>query len=87
MLAITTVQTVMKDARMREQANLIQKEVGVLLQDVKRLGERVIKLQTHFNQAEGDIKDVATSTEKIINRAGKIEAVELTPAAPAQIAE
>ena len=31
MLAITTVQTVMKDARMREQANLIQKEVGVLL--------------------------------------------------------
>ena len=41
MLAINTIQTVMKDARMREQADLIQKEVGVLVKDVKRLGERV----------------------------------------------
>lgn len=78
MLAISTVQSVMKDARMREQANLIQKEVGVLLQDVKRLGERVLNLQRHFNQTEGDIKDIATSTEKIVNRAGRIEAVELS---------
>ena len=78
MLAIATVQTLMKDARMREQANLIQKEVGTLLVDVKRLGERVVNLQRHFNQAEGDIKDIATSTEKIVKRAGAIEAVELT---------
>lgn len=77
MLAISTVQTVMKDARMREQANLIQKEVGALLLDVKRLGERVLNLQRRFNQAEGDIKDIATSTEKIVKRAGSIEAVEL----------
>ena len=34
MLAINTIQTVMKDARMREQADLIRKEVGVLLGDV-----------------------------------------------------
>lgn len=87
MLAITTVQTVMKDARMREQANLIQKEVGVLLQDVRRLGERVAKLQSHFNQAEGDIKDIATSTDKIVKRAGAIEAVELGASAPEQIAQ
>ena len=86
MLAITTVQTVMKDARMREQANLIQKEVGVLLSDVKRLGERVINLQRHFNQAEGDIKDIATSTEKIVKRAGAIEAVELSSGEPAKLA-
>ncbi len=37
MLAINTIQTVMKDARMREQASLIQKEVGVLLNDVRLL--------------------------------------------------
>jgi len=87
MLAITTVQTVMKDARMREQANLIQKEVGVLLGDVKRLGERVVNLQRHFNQAEGDIKDIATSTEKIVKRAGAIEAVELGSGEPAKLAK
>lgn len=87
MLAIATVQTVMKDARMREQANLIQKEVGVLLQDVKRLADRVGNLQRHFGQTEGDLKDIVVSTEKIVSRAGKIEAVDLTASTPARIAE
>lgn len=79
MLAINTIQTVMKDARMREQADLIRNEVGVLVMDVKRLGERVAKLQSHFNQAEADIKDITISTDKIISRGEKIERVELAP--------
>jgi len=77
MLAINTIQTVMKDARMREQANLIQKEVGTLLNDVRLLGDRVGKLQSHFNQADGDIKNILISTSKIMGRAEKIEKVEL----------
>ena len=52
MLAINTIQTLMKDAKMREQAYEIQKEVGVLLQDVKRLGERVGNLRQHFDRTE-----------------------------------
>jgi DNA recombination protein RmuC len=79
MLAIATIQTVMKDARMREQADLIRKEVGVLVGDVKRLGERVTKLQTHFGQAESDLRDITVSTDKIISRGEKIERVELAP--------
>jgi DNA recombination protein RmuC len=79
MLAINTIQTVMKDARMREQADMIRKEVGVLVGDVKRLGERVAKLQSHFNQAEGDIRDITVSTEKIVSRGERIERVELAP--------
>lgn len=79
MLAIATIQTVMKDARMREQADLIRKEVGVLVGDVKRLGERVTKLQSHFSQAEGDLRDITVSTDKIINRGERIEKVELAP--------
>jgi DNA recombination protein RmuC len=79
MLAINTIQTVMKDARMREQADLIRKEVGVLVGDVKRLGERVTKLQSHFGQVEGDIKDITVSTDKIISRGERIERVELAP--------
>jgi DNA recombination protein RmuC len=79
MLAINTIQTVMKDARMREQADMIRKEVGVLVGDVRRLGERVAKLQSHFNQAEGDIRDITVSTEKIVSRGERIERVELAP--------
>ena len=79
MLAINTIQTVMKDARMREQADLIRKEVGVLLNDVRLLSDRVTKLQSHFNQADADIKNILISTGKITGRAERIEKVELAP--------
>jgi DNA recombination protein RmuC len=79
MLAINTIRTVMKDARMREQADLIKQEVGALLNDVRLLGERVSKLQTHFNQADADIKNILVSTNKITGRAERIEKVELAP--------
>jgi DNA recombination protein RmuC len=79
MLAINTIQTVMKDARMREQADLIKKEVGTLLNDVRLLGDRVLKLQSHFNQADADIKNILISTGKITGRAERIEKVELAP--------
>jgi DNA recombination protein RmuC len=77
LLAINTVQTVMKDARMRDQANLIQREVGLLLNDVRLLSERVNKLQTHLGQADGDIKNILISTAKVTGRAERIERVEL----------
>jgi DNA recombination protein RmuC len=79
MLAISTIQTVMKDARMREQADQIKKEVGVLLNDVRLLADRVGKLQTHFTQADADIKNILVSTGKITTRAERIEKVELAP--------
>ena len=82
MLAINTIQTVMKDARMREQADLIKKEVGALLNDVRLLAERVGKLQTHFTQADTDIRNILISTAKITGRAEKIEKVELAPPEP-----
>ena len=79
MLAINTIRTVMKDARMREQADLIKKEVGILLNDVRLLAERVGKLQSHFNQADADIKNILISTSKITGRAERIAKVELAP--------
>ncbi|MGQ0742091.1 MAG: DNA recombination protein RmuC [Alphaproteobacteria bacterium] len=90
LLAVNTVRTVLKDARMREQANRIQQEVGLLLKDAVRLGERVENLRRHFVQAEGDLKEIAVSAEKVVKRAGAIEQVELPheekPATP-QIGE
>jgi DNA recombination protein RmuC len=82
MLVIGTIQSLMRDARMREQADMIRKEVGMLLNDVRLLDERVEKLRRHFGQTEGDIKDILISTAKIAGRAEKIEKVELeNPAA------
>ena len=80
MLAINTIQTVMKDARMQAETEKIRREVGLLLNDVRLLGERVDKLQRHFNQVEGDIKDILVSSGKITGRAEKIERVEFSTA-------
>ncbi len=77
MLSIQVIQSVLKDARMREQAHLIQGEVVRLMDDVSRLDERVRKLQTHFSQASRDIDDILISSSKVTRRSAKIEALEL----------
>lgn len=77
MATLNTVRAVLKDARMREQAGVIQKEVLELIGDVTRLQDRVDKLKTHFTQAEGDIRQIDISTGKIVRRAERIEEVQL----------
>lgn len=78
MLAINTIQTLMRDAKMREQAHLIQKEVALLLVDVNRLGERISALRQHFDRTGKDIGEIETSMKKIGSRAESIEKVQLT---------
>ncbi|WP_421091112.1 DNA recombination protein RmuC [Pseudochrobactrum sp. MP213Fo] len=80
MLSIQVIQSVLKDARMREQAHLIQAEVVRLMDDVSRLDERVRKLQTHFSQVSRDIDDILISSSKVTRRSAKIEALELSAA-------
>jgi len=77
MATLLTISSLMKDARMREQAHLIQKEVMTMMEDVRRLDERTRKLDRHFKQAEGDISDILTSTRKIDARATKISDVDV----------
>jgi len=80
MLSIQVIQAILKDARMREQAHVIQGEVIRLMEDVGRLDERVRKLQTHFVQANKDIDDILVSSSKVTKRGAKIEALEFGPA-------
>ncbi|MBN9008672.1 MAG: DNA recombination protein RmuC, partial [Rhizobiales bacterium] len=77
MLSIQVVQSLLRDARMREQAHVIQAEVVKLMDDVRRLDDRVRKLGAHFGAAANDVEQILTSTRKIMKRGGEIEAVEL----------
>ena len=77
MMAVQMLQVIVKDSRMREQAHLVQSEVGKILDDINRLSDRVGKLATHFNQAQTDIQTITTSTDKISRRAEKITSMEL----------
>ncbi len=76
MLSIQVVQALMRDVRMREEAYRIQTEVRALLADVGRLDDRVKKLQGHFSQAQNDIGDILVSSNKVMRRGEKIEAME-----------
>ena len=82
MATLHTMRAVMKDAAMREQAHIIQKEVGAMAKDVSLLDDRVAKLQTHFNQSNEDIRKIRISTEKITKRADKIESLDVQEETP-----
>lgn len=77
MLAVQTLQTLFRDSQMREQAGLIQQEVGRMMEDVHRLRDRVLALQKHFGMANKDIDLILTSSDKVTKRALKIGQVEL----------
>jgi DNA recombination protein RmuC len=77
MATLHTIRAVLRDAQMREQAGLIQKEVAAMGDDVSRLDERVEKLQTHFGQAEADLRQIRISADKVQKRAVKIQELDL----------
>jgi DNA recombination protein RmuC len=77
MATLNTVRAVLKDVRMREQAGEIQKTVGLMLDDVRRLTDRVDKLKTHFAQTEKDLREVDISADRITKRGQRILDVEL----------
>jgi DNA recombination protein RmuC len=76
MLAIQVIQQIQKDARIREAAHQIQTEVTLLMDDVGRLRERVVKLERHFSQANDDVRQIIISADKIEKRGERIGALE-----------
>jgi DNA recombination protein RmuC len=82
-MAIQVIKQVRKDAEMREAADQIRTEVGMMMKDVTLLGDRVRKLQNHLNQTNTDIDAILISTGKIEKRGGKIEALEFDADTPA----
>jgi DNA recombination protein RmuC len=75
-LAIQVMQAIVRDARIREEARVIQVEVQKLLEDIERLDGRVAKLDAHFRQAQDDVAQIRTTTDKIVKRGQKIDTLE-----------
>ncbi len=77
MATLNTVRAILKDAKMREQADIIQKEVGTMIEDINRLDKRIQSLNSHFDQANKDIDDIVISSKKISHRIEKIESLQI----------
>jgi len=45
-------------------------------------GERVAKLDAHFRQAQDDVAQIRVSTEKVVKRGERIEALDFEEAEP-----
>ena len=82
MATLNTMRAILKDARMREQAGAIRKELGLLHKDVDRLGERVSNLDRHFGQAAKDISEIKISAEKAGRRAQRLDNFDFEELAP-----
>ena len=74
---LTTVRAILRDVRMREQAEVIQREVMTLLEDVGRLDERVAAVNRIFEQATKAFVPVQISIDKILRRGERIREVDL----------
>ncbi len=82
MATLNTMRAVLKDARMREQAGAIRKELGLLYADVDRLGTRVENLDRHFGQAAKDIEEIKISADKAGKRAKRLDHFDFEEIAP-----
>ena len=76
MATLNTMRAVLKDARMREQAGAIRKQLAMLHRDVELVVERVGKLTTHFGQARKDLDDITTAAERAGKRATRLDSFD-----------
>ncbi|WP_137109607.1 DNA recombination protein RmuC [Rhodobacter sp. SY28-1] len=82
MATLNTMRAVLKDARMREQAGAIRRELSLLYSDVERLGARVENLDRHFGQAAKDIEEIKISSDKATKRARRLDNFDFEELAP-----
>ncbi len=82
MATLNTMRAVLKDARMREQAGAIRRELAALYGDVDRLGTRVASLDRHFAQAMKDVEEIKISAEKAGKRAHRLDNFDFEEIAP-----
>jgi DNA recombination protein RmuC len=82
MATLHTMRAILKDARMREQAGAIRRELALLHGDVERLGTRVESLDRHFNLAAKDISDIRISSDKAGRRAKRLDNFDFEELSP-----
>src|SRR5579885_3177364 len=86
MMAVQVIQAIVRDAKVREEAHLIQAEVRHLIEEVNRLRARAEKLDAHFKIAQEDVDQVLTSAGKVAKRGLRIDRLDFGPQPQAEAA-
>jgi DNA recombination protein RmuC len=82
MMSVQVMQAIVRDARVREEAHVIQAEVRRLVEEVERLQTRVAKLDAHFKIAQEDVDQIITSAGKIARRGTRIDRMDFSTPLP-----
>lgn len=73
---LLTVRALLRDERMREATQFLKQQIGLLLNDIDQLNNRVGKLDQHFSLAQKDVDEIGKSTRAITRTGEKIENIE-----------
>ena len=74
---LKTYRLLIQNKEMYEQSTLIQKEMGMLYDDITRFTERVLSIDTRYTQVTEDFSKLKISMNKIRQRASKIQNLDL----------
>ena len=85
MAILNTARAVIKDEATRREVHIIQEHLSGLAKDFERFQRRMNNLARHVQLAHRDVEEVHVSAQKISNRFGKIEAVELEHEEPERL--
>jgi DNA recombination protein RmuC len=77
---LNTLRAVLRDVRLRRQAQHIHAELAALVVEAGRLGERAGALQRHFEQVSGDVRALRQGCEALALRAARLDLGDLADA-------
>jgi len=83
MLAVQTMLSIVKDARMREQTDVLRREVSALTRDVAKLAKRAEGIQRHHRLMGEELDKLAGLGDKITARGQRIDSLEFEETAEA----
>lgn len=70
---LNTLRAVLRDVRLRQQAQQIHTELAAFALEMGRLGERAAALQRHFEQVSSDTRTLRQGCEALAHRAARLD--------------
>lgn len=77
-MAMQIMQTIVRDAKVREETHIIQAEVRRLVDDVMRLRARAAKLDAHFKTAQEDVEEILRSADRLAKCGDRIDRLDFS---------
>ena len=74
---LNSIESLLRDKKIKDNSSLIQSQLTILSEEIKRLDTRVNKLNSHFSNAQNDIDDILITTRKINNKTKNILGLDI----------